>query len=181
MKYITTSSKEDLKWSRIYCPNDNTIEDVIKSMNDLEYIGPFHKEEHTNAGCPEIKNDTNLFIMKNQYNVTEIWQIGSKASDIQGSIIPHTYCIRCIGTMFEDTNQLDKLDLTHEDLINIECALNWTPESLSDDLRLFSSEQLSEYIERGYNLIKTYNHVYPNCIYSKKDNLAVMAYLTNIQ
>ena len=62
MRYITTSSKEDLKWSIIYCPNDNTIEDVIKSMQDLEYIGPFHKEEHTSAGCPEIKNDTNLFV-----------------------------------------------------------------------------------------------------------------------
>lgn len=65
------------------------------------FVGKFNKEEHTNAGCPKIQNDENLFILRDSYGCNNIWQIGEKSSDMTGFIIPHLYKVRKIGVMFE--------------------------------------------------------------------------------
>lgn len=54
-----------------------------------------------NAGCPKIQNDKNLFILRDSYGANNIWQIGSKSTDMNGFIVPHLYNVRRIGIMFD--------------------------------------------------------------------------------
>ena len=104
MKYITVDKDhEDMKWSRIYCNLDGkeTSEDIAKAIVSEIFIGKFQKEEHMNAGCPKIQNDKNLFILRDSYGANNIWQIGSKSTDMNGFIVPHLYNVRRIGIMFD--------------------------------------------------------------------------------
>lgn len=104
MKYITVDREhEDMKWSKIYCNLDGkeTPEDIAKAIVSEFYIGRFDKEKHTNVGCTKIQNDENLFILRDSYENNNIWQIGGKAEDMTGFIIPHLYKVRKIGIMFD--------------------------------------------------------------------------------
>lgn len=103
MKYITFNKNSDqLKWNLVYCNlNDKeTASDIIKATLPYNFVGKFNSNEHLNAGCPKIKDDTNLFIIKNAYGAYEIWQVGGKVTDVTGAIIPHLYHVRQIGYMF---------------------------------------------------------------------------------
>ena len=104
MKYITFEKDSDnMKWSRIYCNCDGNeiTENIAKAIITEFFIGKFIKEEHMNAGCPKIKNDENLFILRDSYGCNNIWQIGGKSTDMTGCIIPHLYKVRKIGIMFD--------------------------------------------------------------------------------
>ena len=104
MKYITVEKEEkDLRWSNVYCncSGDETAEDIAKAIVTEYFVGKFKKEEHMNAGCPKIKNDENLFILRDSYGCNNIWQIGGKAIDMTGFVIPHLYKVRKIGIMFD--------------------------------------------------------------------------------
>lgn len=104
MKYITFDKDSDqLKWSKVYCnKNGNeTALDIILATLPYDFLGEFHSKDHLSAGCPKIKNDDNLFIIRNKYGSLEIWQVGGKVSDMTGAIIPNLYKVRQIGYMFE--------------------------------------------------------------------------------
>ena len=104
MKYITFEKESEcMKWSRIYCNLDEkeTSEDIAQAIVTENFIGKFTKEEHMNVGCPKIKNDENLFILRDVYGCNNIWQIGGKSCDMIGSIVPHLYKVRKIGVMFD--------------------------------------------------------------------------------
>lgn len=103
MKYIIEEKSDDIRWSRIYCNFDGneTSEDIAKAIVTEYFVGKFNKDEHMNSGCPKIKNDENLFILRDAYGCNNIWQIGGKSSDMTGCIIPHLYKVRRIGVMFE--------------------------------------------------------------------------------
>jgi len=104
MKYTTFSKESDnMKWSRVYCDLDGreTNEDIIKSIGIEYYVGKFNKENHINVECEEIKNDKDLFILRDFYGCNHIWQMGGRSCDIKGFIIPHLYKVRKIGYMFD--------------------------------------------------------------------------------
>ena len=104
MKYITVDKElDDMRWSRIYCNLDGkeTTEDIAKAIITEYFVGKFNKGEHMNAGCPNIQNDENLFILRDSYGCNNIWQIGGRSSDMTGFIIPHLYKVRKIGVMFD--------------------------------------------------------------------------------
>lgn len=100
MKYITLKSKDD--YSMVYCNlnGKETAEDIIKATLNY-FIGKFNANEHMSCGCNKILNDENVFIMENNDSGYELWQVGSKVSDMTGAIIPHLYYVRHIGYMFK--------------------------------------------------------------------------------
>ena len=100
MRYITTGEE---KWSNVYCNFSwkETNEDIAKAIVTEFFVGKFNVEEHMNAGCKKIKDDSNLFILRDSYGCDNIWQIGGKVTDMTGFIIPHLYKVRKIGVMFE--------------------------------------------------------------------------------
>lgn len=105
MVYMTVD-KKDLIWSKVYCHlhdgsnTDNNSEEVIKSINCLEYVSPFYEGDHT-ASTDKIKDDNNMFIVKNQYGYFEVWQVGGLVSDINGTLIEHLYKVRKVANIFE--------------------------------------------------------------------------------
>lgn len=104
MKYITVDKESnDMKWSRLYCNKngEETLEDIARAIVTHYFVGKFNKEEHSNAGCAKIENDENLFILRDSYGCDNIWQIGGKATDMTGFIVPHLYKVRKIGVMFD--------------------------------------------------------------------------------
>lgn len=104
MKYMVFDLEHsDLKWSNVYCNLDGkeTPEDIAQAILIETYVCAFKKEHHTNAGCPKILNDENLFILRDSYGANNIWQIGNQAKDIAGTWIPHLYNVCKIGVMFD--------------------------------------------------------------------------------
>ena len=104
MKYMTFSKESDeVMWSQIYCNLDGneTNEDIAKAIVSEYYVGKFNKNEHESACQMPIVNDKNLFVLRDLYGLNNIWQIGGRAADIIGFIIPHLYKVRKIGVMFD--------------------------------------------------------------------------------
>jgi hypothetical protein len=104
MKYITIEKESrDASWSNVYCnrDGDETAEDIAKEIVTEQFVGKFNKEEHTNVCCLQIKNDENLFILRDSYGCNNIWQIGGQVTDMTGFLIPYLYKVRKIGIMFD--------------------------------------------------------------------------------
>lgn len=104
MKY-TTYSKDNIGWNRVYCENDDTdntidlLENVGRKIN--RYCGKFNASEHTSLNCNDICNDDKLFILLNDNNEYELWQLGGKVTDMNNVFVPHLYYVRQIGKLFK--------------------------------------------------------------------------------
>lgn len=100
-KYVLFD-KEDCEWQMLYCNNHKdeteTGEEILRSMISCKFAGKFHADEYSCINRAGIKNDKNIYIM-NEDGVLYLWQVGSKVSDMEEFIIPHTYYIRKVGIL----------------------------------------------------------------------------------
>lgn len=101
MKYLPYE-KEQIGKGMIYCnKNGNeTPEDIARAITTDFFVGKFVAEEHISIANP-IKNDENMFILRDTYGHDNIWQICGKVSDYTDAIVPHLYKVRKIGIMFD--------------------------------------------------------------------------------
>jgi hypothetical protein len=102
MKYLPYE-KEQIVSVLIYCnghEKEETAEDIAKAITTDFFVGKFTAKEHVSIASP-IKNDDNMFILRDIYGHDNIWQVCGKASDYVGAIIPHLYKVRKIGIMFD--------------------------------------------------------------------------------
>lgn len=99
MKYVVFD-KEQCHWGMVYCncheDREETDEEIVKAIVSCVYIGKFHACENICVNDGRIKNDSKVFILSDMIN-QYLWQIGSRVSDMNGAIIPHTYYVRKIG------------------------------------------------------------------------------------
>ena len=101
MKYMLYE-KDQISKAMIYCDKNGneTAEDIAKAIGANNFVGKFIAEEHT-ATSSQIKNDNNMFVLRDIYGNDNIWQICEKVSDYNGIIVPHLYKVRKIGILFE--------------------------------------------------------------------------------
>ena len=98
-----------------FVPNMSFGPDVIKAIRPVSdiffdvhlmiekperFVDKFIAKEHVSIASP-IKNDENMFILRDVYGYENIWQVCGKISDYTGFIIPHLYRVRKIGIMFD--------------------------------------------------------------------------------
>ncbi len=101
MKYLPYD-KEQIGNIMIYCNKngEETTEDIARAIITDFFIGKFNAKEHISIASP-IKNDENMFILRDTYGHENIWQVCGKISDYTDAIIPHLYRVKKIGIMFE--------------------------------------------------------------------------------
>lgn len=101
MKYLPYE-KRQIGNEIIYCnrDGDETAEDIAKAIVTDYFVGKFVAKEHVSITSP-IKNDKNMFILRDIYGHDNIWQVCGKVSDYTDAIIPHLYRVRRIGIMFD--------------------------------------------------------------------------------
>lgn len=101
MKYMLYE-KDQISKAIIYCDKseNETAEDIAKAIGANNFVGKFIAEEHI-ATSSRIKNDNNMFILRDAYGHDNIWQVCEKVSDYNGAIVPHLYRVRKIGILFE--------------------------------------------------------------------------------
>lgn len=101
VEYTLFDRKKD--WKIVYCEKDEDLDNVMKNIIGLEFVKVFNPESYNVKYSEPIKNlDSHYYIMFNPENkVNFIYQLGSKASDVSGNIIPHTYKIRKIGMLLD--------------------------------------------------------------------------------
>lgn len=101
MKYLPYD-QEQIGNVMIYCNKngEETTEDIARAITTDFFVGKFNAKEHTSISSP-IKNDENMFILRDTYGHDNIWQVCGKISDYTDAIIPHLYRVRKIGIMFE--------------------------------------------------------------------------------
>ena len=102
MKYMLFEKPEE--WQLIYCTFDHS--DMFRDVEIARRIPNLHWEKFdmtraTSFDDREIKNDEKIFIIEDFDSKRSLWQIGSKVSDMNGTIIPHLYQVRRIGTIVE--------------------------------------------------------------------------------
>ena len=95
-------NKKQIENVMIYCNKngEENAEDIAKAIITDVFIGKFIAKEHTSITSP-IKNDENMFILRDTYGHDNIWQICGKVSDYTDAIVPHLYRVRKIGVIFE--------------------------------------------------------------------------------
>lgn len=114
-KFETNDELFPSNWELIYVDKENPtpleiIKEVIKMKGD--YTGdvfPFRSYDFEGADdiikfrptCSRpgitIKNDNDLFYELGRTSIPYVWQVGPKATDMFGTIIPNTYLVRTIG------------------------------------------------------------------------------------
>ena len=101
MKYLPYE-KEQIGKIMIYCNKngEETSEDIAKAITTDFFVGKFVAKEHVSITSP-IKNDDNMFILRDVYGNNNIWQVCGKVSDYTDAIVPHLYKVRKIGIMFD--------------------------------------------------------------------------------
>lgn len=101
MKYMIYE-KDQIGKAMIYCDKNGneTAEDIAKAIITESFVGKFVAGEHIPVTTP-VKNDKNLFILKDQYGSNRLWQVCEKVSDYTGTIVPHLYRVREIGILFD--------------------------------------------------------------------------------
>ena len=99
MRYVVFD-KGHCDWDMIYCncheDREETEEEIVKALVSFVYVGTFSACENVCMNSGTIHNDSKVFILAD-LSVQYLWQIGSRVSDIEGAIIPHTYYVRKIG------------------------------------------------------------------------------------
>lgn len=101
MKYLPYD-KEQIITVMIYCNKygEETAEDIAKAITTDFFIGKFVAKDHVSITSP-IKNDEDMFILRDTHGHDNIWQICEKVSDYTDAIVPHLYRVRKIGIMFD--------------------------------------------------------------------------------
>ena len=101
MKYLPYE-KEQIGKAMIYCNKngEETAEDIAKAITTDFFIGKFIAKDHISIASP-IKNDEDMFILRDTCGHDYIWQICGKISDYTDAIVPHLYRVRRIGIMFD--------------------------------------------------------------------------------
>lgn len=87
------------EWQYLYCSNDDTDDNIIRSIVSESFVGKFNKEDHNYSVGLKIENDSKLYITRDIEGHMNIWQIGSKMTDMEGFIVPHVYKVRKIGIL----------------------------------------------------------------------------------
>lgn len=101
MKYLPYD-KEQIVNVMIYCnkKGEETTEDIVRAIVTDYFVGKFVAKEHVSIASP-IKNDENMFILRDTTGHDNIWQVCGKITDYTDFIVPHLYGVRKIGIMFD--------------------------------------------------------------------------------
>lgn len=101
-KRYVTYDKEQIVYNIIYCnKNGNeTPENIARAIVTEFFVGKFVAKDYVSVVSP-IKNDNNMFILKDMNGHYNIWQICGKVSDYVDAIVPHLYRIRKIGIILD--------------------------------------------------------------------------------
>ena len=101
MKYLCYE-KEQFENVMIYCNKngEETAEDIAKAIVTDFFVGKFVAREH-NPVSSSIKNDENIFILRDVNGCNNIWQVCGKISDYTDTIVPRLYRVRKVGIMFD--------------------------------------------------------------------------------
>ena len=101
MRYLTYEDNQ-IESEMIYCNKngEETAVDIAMAIITDFFIGKFVAKDHISIKS-RIRNDNNMFVMKDIYGHDYIWQVCGKVSHYTGAIIPHLYRVRKIGIMFE--------------------------------------------------------------------------------
>lgn len=105
MKYYLL---ETAPWEIFYSAATKTTEELVNNFVSA-YAGytkaeKFDKTKYQPAKhMSGVKNDENIYILYQITGEPELWQIGSKVSDITGYIIPGLFHVRKIGAFVSDS------------------------------------------------------------------------------
>lgn len=104
MKYYLL---ETAPWETFYSAAAETTETIVNEFVSAyaDYIKAekFDKTKHQPAKhMSGVKNDENIYILYRMTGKPELWQIGSKVSDITGYIVPGLFHVRNIGVFVSD-------------------------------------------------------------------------------
>ena len=100
MKYVVFNKKKKKK-ELLYSNIDNDTSDIIKALVSHTYIGPFIASDHTCMSDGGIKNDHDMYIMRDYEGNNCIWQVCGHVTDVEDFIIPNLYYVRKVGIIFD--------------------------------------------------------------------------------
>lgn len=95
MEYITYGNMPDAKWRFLQIEGNETLEEIADKILPTDTARRFYPEDATCVGGHELLSDDRLFIIGEEW--LEIWQIGTKLTDMYGNIIPGIIRVRRIG------------------------------------------------------------------------------------
>lgn len=86
-------------WEMVYVEKENPtsleiMQEAVKNTVFAE-VSIFRHSEF--EGADSIKNDNDLFYQHGKDCIPYVFQVGPKAADMNGKIIPNTYLVRKIG------------------------------------------------------------------------------------
>lgn len=102
--YLLETAPWEIFYSAAMKTTEELVNNFVSAYADYTRAEKFDKTKHQPAKhMSGIKNDENIYILYRITGEPELWQIGSKVSDITGYIVLGLFHVRKIGAFVSDS------------------------------------------------------------------------------
>lgn len=101
--YLHETAPWEIFFSAAAKTTEKLVNNFVSAYADYTKAEKFDKTKHQPAEhMSGIKNDKDIYILHRINGEPELWQIGSKVSDITGYVVPGLFHVRKIGAFIPD-------------------------------------------------------------------------------
>lgn len=109
--YLLETAPWEIFYSAAAETTETIVNEFVSAYADYTKAEKFDKTKHQPAKHTSgVKNDENIYILYRITGEPELWQIGSKVSDIAGYIVPGLFHVRKIGVFVSDSGDVNFVD-----------------------------------------------------------------------
>ena len=102
--YLIETAPWEIFYSVATKTTETLVNDFVSAYADYTRAEKFDKKKYQPAEhMSGVENDENIYILYRITGEPELWQIGSRVSDITGYIVPGLFHIRKIGAFIADS------------------------------------------------------------------------------
>lgn len=102
--YLHETAPWEIFYSAATWTPEELVNNFVSAYADYTKAEKFDKTKHQPAEhMSGIKNDDNIYILHRINGEPELWQIGSRVSDITGYIVPGLFHVRKIRAFIPDS------------------------------------------------------------------------------
>lgn len=102
--YLLETAPWEIFYSTATKSTENLVNNFVSAYAGYTRAEKFDKTKHQPAEhMSGVKNDEDIYILHRRSGEPELWQIGSKVSDITGYVVPGLFHVRKIGAFIADS------------------------------------------------------------------------------
>lgn len=102
--YLLETAPWEIFYSAVTWTPEELVTNFVSACADYTKAEKFNKIKHQPVEhMSGVKNDEDIYILYRRTGEPELWQFGSRVSDITGYVVPGLFHVRKIGAFISDS------------------------------------------------------------------------------